>query len=209
MRFGQEIRIRRLRHPSLRSAFALGALLAAVALPGIGTAASAPAGPAVSIIDFGYRPASLTVRQGTAVIWTNDGGVAHTVTANDGSFDSGPVAPGEAFGNVFGQPGTYAYHCTIHPDRMKGAIVVTAVAITPAPTGPTPPPGTLPPNFHTPVPQPTVAPQASTDAALPSAAPAPVAAASPAPAVALILLAVIALLVVASFVIPARARRSR
>jgi plastocyanin len=105
----------------------------------------------VAVTDYAYNPDPVTVTAGAVVTWTNQAGQPHTVTADDGtSFDSQPIAPNEAFANLFETPGTYAYHCTIHPDRMKGTIVVTAAAPT---TGagtpePTPPAGTLPPSFN-------------------------------------------------------------
>ena len=49
---------------------------------------------------------------------------AHTVTADDGSFDSGKTTDGE-FHHAFDKPGTYGYHCSVHPD-MKGMVTVAA-----------------------------------------------------------------------------------
>ncbi len=128
-------------------------LLAVLAVPGAIRAAT-PA-PNISISDGAYAPATLTIAQHDAVFWKNDGSAKHTVTADDGSFDSGPLNPGDAFGNVFDVAGTFAYHDTTSGSRLKGTITVTPVAATSVPTGPTPPAGTLPPNFHTPVPAPT------------------------------------------------------
>jgi plastocyanin len=82
------------------------------------------AAPAVTIEDFDFAPASLDVAAGASVTWTNQGGSGHTVTADDGSFDSGTVAPGSTFTQTFAQPGTFAYHCAIHPS-MKGTITVS------------------------------------------------------------------------------------
>ena len=132
--------------PALGSALVFAVLLA---LPG-GIRAASP-DPSVSIVDGAYKPATLTVVQHTAVFWHNDGSKPHTVTADDGSFGSGALNPGDAFGNVFDAAGTFAYHDADDPSGMQGTITVTPVAATPAPTGPTPPPGTLPPDFHTPV----------------------------------------------------------
>ena len=79
----------------------------------------------VSIGDFFFSPASVTVQPGTTVTWVNNGQAPHTVTATDpaGAFDSGTLQPGESFSFTFKQPGTYAYHCTIHP-FMKGTVTV-------------------------------------------------------------------------------------
>jgi plastocyanin len=49
--------------------------------------------------------------------------VAHTVTAEDRSFDTGEIDSGQTGSLTFSRPGTYRYHCTPHP-FMKGEIVV-------------------------------------------------------------------------------------
>jgi plastocyanin len=78
----------------------------------------------VQVIDFAFEPGTITVPAGTTVTWTNTGSRPHTVTADDGSFDSGRLDPGEQFSQTFDQPGTFAYHCGFHPE-MQGSIVVT------------------------------------------------------------------------------------
>jgi plastocyanin len=87
------------------------------------TAAATGATMAAAVIDFGFQPARLEVAAGTTVTWTNRGQVAHTVTANDRSFDTGDIESGEKGSITFSRPGTYPYHCTPHP-FMKGVIVV-------------------------------------------------------------------------------------
>jgi plastocyanin len=87
-------------------------------------AAHQDAAVAVQVIDFAFEPGTLTVPAGATVTWTNAGSRPHTVTADDGSFDSGRLDPGEQFSQTFDQPGTFAYHCGFHPD-MQGSIVVT------------------------------------------------------------------------------------
>ena len=68
--------------------------------PGGATASGAPAsaaaggGTPAKIIDFGFDPASVSVKVGGSVTWTNTGATAHTVTADDGSFDSKSLAAG-------------------------------------------------------------------------------------------------------------------
>ena len=88
-------------------------------------AASQPAagGTAVSIVNFGFNPSSLTVKVGDTVTWTNTSGTPHTVTADDGSFDSGTVTASAPFQHTFSAAGTFAYHCTIH-SSMKATIIV-------------------------------------------------------------------------------------
>jgi plastocyanin len=95
---------------------------AASAAPPASTAAPASAG-AVTIMGFAFKPATLDVAVGTTVTWTNQDSVGHTVTADDGSFDSGTVNGGATFSQVFSTAGTFAYHCKIH-SSMHGTITV-------------------------------------------------------------------------------------
>ena len=67
--------------------------------------------------------------------WTNSGAATHTVTADNGAFDSGRLASGATFSQTFDTAGTFTYHCEIHP-QMTGTIVVTeASGAQPAPSG--------------------------------------------------------------------------
>lgn len=79
---------------------------------------------AINILDYGFRPATLEVQAGTEVTWHNNDVLIHTVTADDGSFNSGALRPGASFTHTFEEPGTYEYFCAIHP-AMTGTIVVT------------------------------------------------------------------------------------
>jgi plastocyanin len=95
-----------------------------------GTAApaapAAPAGPnAVSITNFAFAPATLTVPVGTSVTWTNLDGEPHTVAANDGSFHSPGLDTNATFSFTFTTAGTFDYICSVHP-FMHGTVVVTA-----------------------------------------------------------------------------------
>jgi plastocyanin len=76
------------------------------------------------IANFAFAPANLTVKVGGTVTWTNTDGATHTVTANDGSFDSGSLATGATFSQTFAKAGTYTYACAIHAS-MTGTITVT------------------------------------------------------------------------------------
>ena len=89
----------------------------------------------MSIVDFAFQPGSLEVPAGSTVTWTNTGAATHTVTADDGSFDSGNLAPGASFSQTFNTAGTFAYHCNIHP-QMTATIVVTAAGGTQAQAAP-------------------------------------------------------------------------
>lgn len=81
--------------------------------------------PSLDYQTWTYKPNDLQVPVGTTVVWTNDGGAAHTVTTDDGtSFDSGPIQPGKQFSRVMNTAGTFPYHCTFHP-FMKGTVTVT------------------------------------------------------------------------------------
>lgn len=78
----------------------------------------------VTIQSFSFQPNNLTVPMGTTVIWTNQDSVEHTVTADNGAFDSNNIMPnGGQYSHTFNQSGTYAYHCKIHP-TMRGQIQV-------------------------------------------------------------------------------------
>jgi plastocyanin len=80
--------------------------------------------PAVRIEDFAFSPDALRVRAGTTVTFTNGDEFEHSVTAKDGSFDSGHLAEGAAFERTFGAAGTYPYLCSIH-NSMTGSVVVS------------------------------------------------------------------------------------
>ncbi|HWQ19325.1 MAG TPA: cupredoxin family copper-binding protein [Methanotrichaceae archaeon] len=77
----------------------------------------------VEIRNNTFQPGSLAVPAGTTVTWINYDPAAHTVTASDGSFDSGEILSGGRFMFTFANPGTYIYGCRIHPN-MQGTIQV-------------------------------------------------------------------------------------
>jgi plastocyanin len=93
---------------------------AAPTTSGAGTPAS---GTAVAIDNFAFSPATLNVKVGQQVTWTNQQDVAHTVTADGGAFDH-PMPSGATFSFAFAKAGSFAYHCTIHP-FMKATIVAS------------------------------------------------------------------------------------
>jgi plastocyanin len=82
----------------------------------------------VSIKDFAFNPPNATVAPGTTVTWVNNDQVPHTATANDGTFDSGTLQPGQSYSFAFDEPGTYAYHCNIHPYMTATITVIGASA---------------------------------------------------------------------------------
>ncbi|HYM84877.1 MAG TPA: cupredoxin family copper-binding protein [Candidatus Dormibacteraeota bacterium] len=87
--------------------------------PGASAGANATA---VTIQGFAFGPSTLDVAVGSTVTWTNKDSTTHTVTANDGSFDS-QVPSGQTFSQTFSKAGTFAYHCKIHP-TMTATITV-------------------------------------------------------------------------------------
>jgi plastocyanin len=95
--------------------------------------------PAVAVAQSNVAPAAMAegnptdinswnfaarVPTGGTITWSNQGSQGHSVTASDGSFDSGIVAPGTSATIEFDTPGVYAYVCTPHP-WMKGSVLVS------------------------------------------------------------------------------------
>ncbi|MEO8208331.1 MAG: plastocyanin/azurin family copper-binding protein [Chloroflexota bacterium] len=78
----------------------------------------------VGIADYEFLETAISVTVGTTVRWTNTGLRAHTVTGDDGGFDSGVLAPGATFDRLFPSAGTFMYHCTIH-SGMTAEVTVT------------------------------------------------------------------------------------
>lgn len=129
-------------HSRLRSVVRNRAMFAAVfallltSLVAVGNATSVSADVAVTILNFRFTPPQMTVPVGTTIRWTNQDGPTHTVTSDTaGIFDSGNLATNTSFSFTFTTPGTFTYHCAIHP-TMMGSIVVTAAApaVTTAPS---------------------------------------------------------------------------
>jgi plastocyanin len=93
-----------------------------------GANAPAPSGEAVraekvEIVGFRYDPDRVVIQEGGKVIWINKDKDPHTATADDGSFDTGPIEEGKLKSETFKEPGTYTYHCEIHP-QMHGTVEV-------------------------------------------------------------------------------------
>ena len=77
----------------------------------------------VVISNFAFNPAQITVPVGTQVTFANNDGASHTVTADNGDFDSGTLKTGQTFTYTFNKAGTFSYHCNFHT-YMKGAVTV-------------------------------------------------------------------------------------
>jgi plastocyanin len=79
--------------------------------------------PTISIDNFSFSKAALTVPVGTKVTWINHDDMLHTVVDEGKSFKSDPLDSGDSFSHVFDKPGTYTYFCSLHP-HMTGTIIV-------------------------------------------------------------------------------------
>jgi plastocyanin len=112
--------------------FAASALVVAIALTAAGGSASADsASPSpsaspvlVTISDFSFKPATITILAGTTVQWRNDDSLSHTATSSSGAFDSQNLDHGGVYTFTFAKPGTYQYVCSYHP-QMIGTVIVT------------------------------------------------------------------------------------
>lgn len=87
-------------------------------------ACSRPAVVTVTINNFAFSPATITIKHGTTVLWKNLQSVPHTVTADNGSFSSGVLQKGKTYRHTFTTAGTITYHCKIHP-FMHGTVKAT------------------------------------------------------------------------------------
>ncbi|MCA9325159.1 cupredoxin family copper-binding protein [Candidatus Saccharibacteria bacterium] len=80
---------------------------------------------AVTIKDFAFSPAKITVKVGTKVTWTNQDSTPHTVTADSGSGpDSGTMNQGQTYSFTYDTVGSFPYHCNFH-SNMTGTVEVT------------------------------------------------------------------------------------
>jgi plastocyanin len=78
----------------------------------------------IIVKDFTFL--NLEVKAGTRLLVQNEGPANHTLTAEDGRFDTGQIAAGANVQFVVpSTPGTYKVKCTIHPTRMTGELKVT------------------------------------------------------------------------------------
>jgi plastocyanin len=77
----------------------------------------------VKIQSYAFSPSTITVTAGTTITWKNYDNVAHTVTSDNGLFDSGSIQQNATFTHTFDSTGTFAYHCTPHP-MMTASVVV-------------------------------------------------------------------------------------
>jgi len=82
-----------------------------------------PANHRVNIMNFAFTPQNLTIDVGDTVEWVNQDTAPHTTTSDTGVWDSGTLQTGKGFQRTFSVPGTFPYHCEIHPS-MRATITV-------------------------------------------------------------------------------------
>ena len=95
------------------------------------TQAQVPGAMIVNIQNFAFNPASITVPKGTTVTWVNQDTTNHEIVndaqgsiAQGALFTSNSLSKGASYSFKFENPGTYPYHCSIHPS-MKATVTVT------------------------------------------------------------------------------------
>ncbi|MFD0764111.1 plastocyanin/azurin family copper-binding protein [Mucilaginibacter lutimaris] len=84
----------------------------------------ATGGASVTISGFAFSPASVTIKAGEAVKWTNSDAAPHTATDVNGSFDSGTLNQSATYSHIFATAGTYTYKCIIHSTMATATVVV-------------------------------------------------------------------------------------
>jgi plastocyanin len=112
----------------ITSRLALAGMLSVAMFPGWllvsrNALSALPSDAIVTIDNFWFTPAEITVAVGTKVTWTNHDDIPHTVTdaADDKKFKSPALDTGDEFSHVFDKSGTYHYFCALHP-HMQGAV---------------------------------------------------------------------------------------
>jgi plastocyanin len=110
---------------SISRAAALAVLgLALTGFVGTASAGENPAGLQITIDNFSFAPATLTVPAGTKVTWVNHDDIPHTVVSEDKTtFKSQALDTDEKFTFTFVKPGMYTYFCSIHP-KMTAKVIV-------------------------------------------------------------------------------------
>jgi plastocyanin len=110
----------------------------------------------VSIKNYAFSPASLTISAGQTVTWTNEDSAPHTVTVSSGpqTFSSPQLRTGDTYSFTFTKAGTYQYYCAVHPTMMASVTVTGGATTAPSstPTTGTTAPSSAPPTMPMPMP---------------------------------------------------------
>lgn len=78
----------------------------------------------VEISNFAFTPNTITISKGSSIVWTNLDSAPHTIVSDTGDeLNSESLSKGGTFSHTFNSPGTYEYHCGIHPS-MKAKVIV-------------------------------------------------------------------------------------
>lgn len=125
-------------HAQLMAGITLTAEAAAqIAAPPAAVAPNAAAQQiAIDIVDNSFTAAKISVPVGASVVWANTGQKKHTVTADDGSFESGELVNGASFAHTFDTPGTYQYFCAFHGGAGGQGMAATIVVVDAAAAAP-------------------------------------------------------------------------
>ncbi|HEV2392354.1 MAG TPA: TIGR03118 family protein [Verrucomicrobiae bacterium] len=123
----------------LRAVFSLGLSLAVCGLLNVPPCLHA-ATVNVSVVDFAFTPASVTINQNDEVTWnfSSANQAPHSSTSDGGLWDSGILGAGAGFSHTFNLSGNFPYHCTVHP-FMTASVTVQAPPTPPPPTNNPPP----------------------------------------------------------------------
>ena len=103
----------------------MGRRLGLAVLLGLAVMGAGPQEAAVTIDNFAFTPAEITVPAGTTVTWTNRDDIPHTVTAAETprAFKSDPLDTDDHFAYRFDHAGRYPYFCSLHA-HMQGVVIV-------------------------------------------------------------------------------------
>ena len=106
------------------ASFVFATVFGSVLAPGVGPARAEGPASAISIDNFSFTPATLTVKAGTTVTWTNKDDIPHGIASSNNAFKkSRALDTDDGYSFTFTTPGTYQYFCYLHP-HMVGSIVV-------------------------------------------------------------------------------------
>jgi plastocyanin len=111
--------------PTIMRRHLLGAALLAAVIAAAGLASARAADETTVTIDnFAFAPAQLTVKVGTTVTWVNKDDIPHTVVASAKAFRSKALDTDDKFSFTFTTAGSYGYFCSLHP-HMQGTVTVS------------------------------------------------------------------------------------